>query len=183
MLWKIFSSVWLYCWKCYFLTNFSHGNSTHSSKLWQSKATTTKTPPPHHRNNNKNQNHIEIKITQRERSVGRRRDRAEARSKARSSGEIERHDAIGAVLWSTRLVRFGACDRRTRAHEIERSIARCNRRSAVIDKTGATGASDRRNGARGSPTIIELDWSSGFALFFLSLSLSLSLSENHLKWK
>ena len=59
MLWKIFSGVWLYGWKCYFPTNFSHGNSTHGSKLRQSKATTTKTPPPHHHNNNKNQNHTE----------------------------------------------------------------------------------------------------------------------------
>ena len=42
--------------------------------------------------------------------IARRRDRAEARSKARLSGgkiegEIERHGAIGAVLWSTRPVR------------------------------------------------------------------------------
>ena len=52
MLWKIFSSVWLYGWKCYFPTKSG-------SKLRQSKATTTKTPPPHHHNNNKNQNHTE----------------------------------------------------------------------------------------------------------------------------
>ena len=52
MLWKIFSSVWLYGWKCYFPTKSG-------SKLRQSKATTTKTPPPHHHNNKKNQNHTE----------------------------------------------------------------------------------------------------------------------------
>ena len=65
-----------------------NSNSTHGSKLQQSKQITTKTALPHHHNNNKNQNH-------RERSVGRRRDRAEARS----SGTV----------------RFGACDHRTRA--------------------------------------------------------------------
>ena len=48
-------------------------------------------------------------------ALDRRRDRAEARSKASSSGEIKRHDAIGAELRSTRLVRSCACDCQTRA--------------------------------------------------------------------
>ena len=39
-------------------------------------------------------------------------DRVEARS---SEGEIERCGVIGAVLWLTRTVRSGACDRRTGA--------------------------------------------------------------------
>ena len=67
MLWKIFSGVWLYGWKCYFPTNFSHGNSTHSSKLRRSKAITTKTPPSHH-HNNKNQNHTETQIKPRKKN-------------------------------------------------------------------------------------------------------------------
>ena len=50
-------------------------------------------------------------------ALDRRRDRIEARSKARSSGEIKRHDAIGAELRSTRLVWSGACDCQTRARD------------------------------------------------------------------
>ena len=133
MLWKIFSGVWLYGWKCHFPINFSHGNSTHSSKLRQSKATTTKSPPPHHHNNNKNQNHTEFKITQRERSMGRRRDRTEARSKVRSA----QCDRRGAIDWCVR---------------------------------------SARTRARGSPAIVELDWSLGASSPSPSLSLSLSLS-------
>ena len=73
-------------------THHRNSNSTHGSKLRQSKATTTKTPLPYHHNNKKNQNH-------RERLVGRRRDRTEVRSKARSNGAVRsarcccRHDA------------------------------------------------------------------------------------------
>ena len=101
MLWKIFSGVWLYCWKCYFPTNFSHGNSTHGSKLRQLKATTTKTPPPHHHNNNKNQNHTE-------REVGGSKARSKVRSlrcdRRTGAREIDRRGTIGEVLRSTQLV-------------------------------------------------------------------------------
>ena len=122
-------------WKCYFPTNSG-------SKLRQSKATTTKTPPPHHHNNNKNQNHTEIKITQRERSVGRRsvgrrRDRAEARSKARSSDAVrsaqccdrrDQYDLVRAIVGleltrSSGAVRLArCCDRRDRC-DLVRAIA------------------------------------------------------------
>ena len=103
-------------WKCYFPTNFSHflgyflsiqtnfitknfkitantthhqnSNSTHGSKLRQSKATTTKTPLPHHHTTT-----TKIKITKRDRwvegEIVRRRDRA-ARSKVRSIVGLER---------------------------------------------------------------------------------------------
>ena len=57
-------------------------------------------PPKHHYHTTTTT--TKIKITERERSVGRRRDRAEARSS-------------GAVLRSTRPVRSGACNRRTGA--------------------------------------------------------------------
>ena len=114
-------------WKCYFPTNFSHFLgyflSIQTNFLTKNFKITAKsqhhTPPKlqfnpqqqtpaikshNHHNKNKNQNH-------RERSVGRRWDRVEARS---SEGEIERCGVIGAVLWLTRTVRSGACDRRTR---------------------------------------------------------------------
>ena len=65
-------------------THHRNSNSTHDSKLRQSKATTTKTPLPHHHNNNKNQNHIERLVGRR--FVGRRRDHAEVRL---SGGKIE----------------------------------------------------------------------------------------------
>ena len=103
-------------WKYYFPTNFSHflgyflsiqtnfitknfkitantthhqnSNSTHGSKLRQSKATTTKTPLPHHHTTT-----TKIKITKRDRwvegEIARRRDRA-ARSKVRSIVGLER---------------------------------------------------------------------------------------------
>ena len=72
------------------VTHHRNSNSTHDSKLRQSKATTTKTPLPHHHNNKKNQNHTEREI---------------GGSKARSRrGEIERRGAISAVLRSTRPV-------------------------------------------------------------------------------
>ena len=156
---NIFTCLVLF-WKYYFPINFSHGNSTHGSKLRQSKATTTKIPPPHYHNNNKNQNH-------REREIGGSKI---GRSKARSrGGEIEQRgaaiDETGAI-WCMRSSDWSLQDR----------AAWCDRRGAAIDETGATSACDRRTGARGSPTIVGLDWSSGFALFFLSLSLSLSFS-------
>ena len=128
---KIFSSVWLHyenCCRKYFHVfgsilkmlfsgNISHGNSTHGSKLRQSKATTTKTPPPHHHNNNKNQN-------QRERESG----GSKARSKARLSGAVrsdqcDQCDRHGAITIAIDAVRSGACNRRTRAREIERGGA------------------------------------------------------------
>ena len=86
MLWKIFSGVWLYGWKCYFPTNFSHGNSTHGSKLRQSKATTTKTPPPHQHNNTKNQNHTEHQNTNK------------TQKKKSYSGQIERRRKRGRTI-------------------------------------------------------------------------------------
>ena len=90
MLWKIFSDVWLYGWKCYFPTNFSHANSTHGSKLRQSKATTTKTPPPQQKSkSHRNQNHTEREIG------GSKIGGSKARSRG---GEIE--GAIG-VVWSS----------------------------------------------------------------------------------
>ena len=178
MLWKIFSGVWLYGWKYYFPTNFSHGNSTHGSKLRQSKATTTKTPPPHHHNNNKNQNHTEIKITQRERlvgerSVGRRQDRTEARSKVRSARcnrrigarEIEQRGVI-VGLELTRST--GACDRR--GLELARSTCACDWRRLELARS--TGACDRR-GLELGVCRQSSDWTGACdCLFFLSLSLS-----------
>ena len=78
MLWKIFYGVWLYGWKCYFPTNFSHG-----SKLRQSKATTTKTTPSHH-HNNKNQNHTETQIKPRKKNHNPIKLREEGREGGRS---------------------------------------------------------------------------------------------------
>ena len=85
------------------ITHHRNSNSTHSSKLRQSKATTTKTPLPHH-HNNKNQNHTEREIGGSKidgskiggsKALGRRRDRVEARS--------------SGVVWSA-----WCCDRRDR---------------------------------------------------------------------
>ena len=87
----------------------------------------------------------------------RRRDRA-ARCDRRGAAIDET-----SAIWCMRSLDWSLQDR----------AAWCDRRSAAIDKTGATGACDRWIGARGSPAIVGLDWSSGFALFFLSLSLSL----------
>ena len=153
-------------WKCYFPTNFSHGNSTHDSKLRQSKATTTKTPPPHNHNDNKNQNHIEIKITPRERSVGRRRDRTEARSS-------------GAV-------RSGVCDRWWDRCDLVRVIVRLEL-TRSSDAVRSARCCNRRDWCDWCVRLA--DWSSGFAsdrwtglelevhpLLLLALSLSLSLS-------
>ena len=133
---KIFLSVWLHFRKCcekYFLV---FGCIVENAIFLQIFHTTIQPtaanfdnqkpqPPKHHHHTTTTT--TKIKITQRERSVGRRGDRAEARSKVRSS----------------------RCDHRTGAHEIERRGA--------INKTGATGACDRRTGARGSPTIVGLD--------------------------
>ena len=87
----------------------------------------------------------------------RRRDRRRDRA--------ARCDQRGAI-WCVRSSDWSSQDR----------AARCDRRGATINETGATGVCDHRTGARGLPTIVELDWSSGFALFSLSLSLSLRKS-------
>ena len=101
MLWKIFSGVWLYGWKCYFPINFSHGNSTHSSKLRRSKATTTKTPPSHH-HNNKNQNHTETQIKPRKKNHNPIKLREEGREDDRFWGRgrsVLGCDGSGFAIW------------------------------------------------------------------------------------
>ena len=107
MLWKIFSGVWLYGWKSYFLQIFHTAIQPTAANSGNQKP-----QPPKHHHHNKNQNHTEIKITQRERlvgrrSVGRRRDHAEARSKVRSA-QCDRRTGARKIDWCMRSARTGA---------------------------------------------------------------------------
>ena len=109
MLWKIFSGVWLYGWKSYFLQIFHTAIQPKVANFDNQKP---QPPKHHHHNNNKNQNHTEIKITERERSVGRRsvgrrRDHAEARSKVQS-GQCNRRIGAHEINWCVRSAQIGA---------------------------------------------------------------------------
>ena len=136
-------------------THHRNSNSTHGSKLRQSKATTTKTPLPHHHNNNKNQNHKERSVGQRSvgwRSMGRAaRDRSSDWS-MRSGLPLDR--------------RIGACDRRTGACDLGfLSIIRLER---VIVELELEVRRRRRRRDLGSLS--------------LSLSLSLCASDSEMVW-
>uniref|UniRef100_A0A7N2N1H1 DUF4371 domain-containing protein n=1 Tax=Quercus lobata TaxID=97700 RepID=A0A7N2N1H1_QUELO len=121
-------------------------NSTHYNKLRQSKAKTTKTPPSHHHNNNRNQNH-----TERERSVGRRRDRTEARSKVRSARcdrqtgarEIDRRGAI-VGLELARLSGASKPNPKPRANQTHGGAATARRHSSLRDLRRSSSSSSRR---------------------------------------
>ena len=141
-------------WKCYFPTNFSHflsyflsiqtnfitenfkitAKSQHHTppKLQfnprqqtpaiksHNHQNTTTTPPQQQQ---KSKSHKEREIGG-SKALSWRWDRVEARS---SEGEIERCGVIGAMLWLTRTVRSGACDRRTGAWSSPATLKACGR--------------------------------------------------------